>query len=278
MSYRTILVHVDSSPRAAARIRYACQLAEANEAHLTGLFVASPVFSGGLGPFPAPPETYAAQYLALERDAAAAKAGFERLTQAYRPRVEWRQQLGPCVDAFNLHARYHDLLLLGQRDAAAPVDGVPDDFVASVVMGCGRPALVLPYAGDFTGPSRHILVAWNGSREATRAVTDALPLLREADRVTVLTISPQVGDHAHGELPGADIGLYLTRHGVHVEVARDVAFSRDVGEVLLSAAADRAADAIVMGLYGHSRLRELMMGGASRTLLGAMTIPVFMSH
>jgi nucleotide-binding universal stress UspA family protein len=278
MSYRNILVHVDSSPRAAARVRFARQLAETHGAHLTGLFVASLPSVGAVGPFPVSGELFTALQNYIERDAERARGVFEQATANYRDKVEWRQQIGMSIEAMNLNARYHNLVVLGQREPGVDPDGLPPDFVAAVGLGCGRPVMVLPYAGEISTHNRHVMVAWNASREATRAVTDALPLLRHAERVTVLTISPEVGDHAHGEIPGADIAHYLARHDVKVEVARDTAFSRDMGEVLLSAAADRAVDTIVMGLYGHSRLRELVTGGASRTLLASMTVPVLMSH
>jgi nucleotide-binding universal stress UspA family protein len=278
MSYRNILVHIDSSPRAKARLAFALQLAEAHDAHLTGLFVAPSAYISAIGPYPASGEVYYAINELIERDARAAQALFETHTAHYRAKTEWRQQIGLPVEAMCLHARYHDLVIIGQRDPDASADGLAPDFQPGVVMGCGRPVLVHPYIGDFPQIDRHALVAWNASRESTRAVTDALPLLRRAAKVTVLTINPEVSDRAHGEQPGADIAQYLARHDVKVEVARDSAFSRDVGEVLLSAIADRHADVMVMGLYGHSRLRELVMGGASRTTLAAMTVPVLMSH
>lgn len=276
MRYRNILVHIDSSPRSKARLAMALQLAEAHDAHLTGLFVAPSASVGAVGPFPAASEMYSAITQLIEQDAQRARTLFEAQTHHYQAKTEWRQDIGLPIEAMCLHARYHDLVVLGQYDPAGGADGLSSDFQPGVVMACGRPVLVCPYAGAYTASHQHVLVAWNASREATRAVTDALPLLRNAGRVTVLSITPD--DGRHGDVPGADLAQYLARHDVKVDVARDSAFSRDMGEVLLSAAADRAADLVVMGLYGHSRLRELVMGGASRTMLGAMTVPVLMSH
>ena len=121
-----------------------------------------------------------------------------------------------------------------------------------------------------------MLVAWNASREATRALTDSIPLLREAETVHVIAFDPAAAPH--GEVPGADIGLYLARHGIKVTVSQQTAPDVDVGNQLLSRAADLNADLIVMGAWGHSRLHELVMGGVTQTILRSMTVPVLMSH
>jgi nucleotide-binding universal stress UspA family protein len=123
-----------------------------------------------------------------------------------------------------------------------------------------------------------VLVAWNASREATRAVNDALPLLEKAGRVTILAVNPRGGIGGHGDVPAADIALHLARHGVRAEAAHTVATDIPDGEALLSYAADIGADMMVSGGYGHSRARELVFGGVTRTLLHEMTIPVFLSH
>jgi len=147
-----------------------------------------------------------------------------------------------------------------------------------VTLASGRPILVVPYAGHFETVGRRVLVGWNATREAARAVNDAMPLLAAAEMVTVLTIDAREGPHGHGELPGADISLHMARHGVKAGIERTVSADLSVGDVLLSRAADLGADLLVMGAYGHSRARELLLGGATRALLRSMTIPVLMSH
>ena len=142
----------------------------------------------------------------------------------------------------------------------------------------GRPILVVPNVGNFADLGRRVVIGWNASREAARAVNDAMPLLTAAETVTVLTIDPREGPRAHGELPGADISLHLARHGVKAEIERTASADLPVGEVLLSRVADLGADLLVMGAYGHSRARELLLGGATRSLLRSMTLPVLMSH
>jgi nucleotide-binding universal stress UspA family protein len=155
---------------------------------------------------------------------------------------------------------------------------VRQEFERGLPLATGRPVLVVPYAFERRPAGRHVMIAWNASREAARAVNDALPLLRRASHVHVVALSPVRSATAHGEEPGADIALYLARHGVKVTVSRDDAPEVDTGNLLLSRAFDLSADLIVMGAWGHSRLREFVLGGVTRTLLESMTVPVLMSH
>ena len=136
---------------------------------------------------------------------------------------------------------------------------------------------MVPYAGSFSKVGEHVLVAWDASREATRALTDALPLLKRARRVTVMAVNPEKA-HRHGAEPGADIALFLARHGVKVEATAQSSGGLDVGNFLLSRIADLDVDLLVMGAYGHARLRELMLGGVTQTILSSMTVPVLFSH
>ena len=149
---------------------------------------------------------------------------------------------------------------------------------ADIVIACARPVLVVPYIGAAADFGKNVLVAWNGSREACRAVSDALPLLKKANRVTVMAVDPEIGEFGHGALPGADLARFLAHHDVNVEARNDPGAVADVGEELLSRIADCAADLLVMGAYGHARAREWVFGGATRTILRSMTVPVLMSH
>src|SRR5206468_1617267 len=141
-----------------------------------------------------------------------------------------------------------------------------------------RPVLVLPYAGRFETVGRRVLVGWNARREAARAVHDALPLLRQAESVTVLAIDPVRGAHGHGEEPAADLALHLARHGLQVTARQTDSAGLDPADVLLNTAADEGADLIVVGGYGHSRVREVVLGGVTRRLLRTATVPVLISH
>ena len=159
-----------------------------------------------------------------------------------------------------LHARYTDMVIVGQMEpelhAVRPARELPE----RLLLGVGRPILVVPYAGAFTTVGERVLVAWNASREATRAVNDALPILQQASRVTVLAVSPRGGVSGDGDVPGADLALHLSRHGVKAEASWVRAHDIEVGAMLLSWACDCQADLFVMGGYGHSRFREIVLG------------------
>jgi nucleotide-binding universal stress UspA family protein len=189
---------------------------------------------------------------------------------------EWRLVEGSPSGTVALHARYADLTIVGQPNRDEPQDA--DAITVTTVMTSGRPVLAIPFAGDFPTLGERVLIAWNASREAARALNDALPLLGNAIQVTVLAINPQRGVGGHGDVPAADIALHLTRHGVKAEAAHTVARDIADGEALLSYAADIGADLIVAGAYGHSRARELVFGGVTRTLIAEMTAPVLLSH
>jgi len=281
MTVRDLLVHLDTGPTTEARLGFAADLAGRLPAHLVGLHVVDvplPVFAGAeIGGGAAMAELIGR----LQDDALAAakpvEAAFREALRRHGLPGEWRQAEGSSVTQVALQARYADLVVMGQPD---PRDPGPAGLgiIESVLFSSGRPVLLLPFAGAPARLGGRALVAWNASREATRALHDALPLLRLMQRVTLLTVNAEVGPAGHGEQPGADIAAHLARHGLEVTV-RNVAGSEiAAGDVLLNEAADLGADLIVMGAYGHSRLRELMLGGATRTLLRQMTAPVLMSH
>jgi nucleotide-binding universal stress UspA family protein len=276
MGYKTILVHIDAGKRCAARVDAAIRFAREQEAHLVGLYAAAPFEPPGY----VLAEMGAAIVEAGKRAAAEAMARAEsqftkQTTAAGLSNIEWRTAVSDPVDAMTLHARYADLVVIGQTDLS---DGsnTPADFPERLVLAAGRPVLIMPSVGSFPTIGKRILVAWSLTREATRAVTDAIPLLRLADQVHVMAVNPRPDEH--GEVPGADVGLYLARHGVQVQIKTDMGAEIDVGNELLSRAADLDVDLIVMGGYGHSRLTEWVLGGATRTILTSMTVPVFMSH
>lgn len=276
MSYKTILVHVDSGKHCAMRVEAAIRLARQHDSHLVALHAIPPFEPPGYVMAEMGPAILDAQKHAAAVELARSEAEFTKQAAAAGfTNIEWRTAIDDPVEAMTLHARYADLAVIGQADAA---DGsnAGADFPERLVLAAGRPVLILPSAGRFPTIGKRILVAWNPSREATRAVTDAIPLLRLADSVHVMAVNPKNGEH--GNVPGADIGLYLARHGVRVEVKTDHGAEIDVGNELLSRAADLDADLIVMGGYGHSRLQEWVLGGATRTILESMTAPVLMSH
>ena len=279
MTYKNLLVQVDDSRGCARRIACAIDLAAAHDAHLTGLYVlpeASPAaFAQGF-----PPElmTDLQQRTRAEAEAALARFGeaARRSQVAFESRID-RVLYTEVADAVATNARYADLAILGQHDPDDAASG-PRYLPEEVMLGCGRPVLIVPYIGPAATFGERVIVAWNASREAARAVNDALPLLRRAKKVGVVSVNPRPWAFAHGEEPGADIGLHLARHGVNVEVQRVEARDIDTANAILSHVADQSADLLVMGGYGHSRLREFVLGGVTRTILTEMIVPVLMSH
>jgi nucleotide-binding universal stress UspA family protein len=281
MSYKDLLVGLDSGASARERIEIAAALAERFAAHLVGLYpLPMPEAPRHFGYYdPALLNPFFEELRARARDATdKTREVFEHIASLHGVSAEWREiPEGADADPA-VHARYADLAILGQLD---PDSGEPDMIrprPEQVTLASGRPILVVPYAGNFPNLGRRVVIGWNASREAARAVNDAMPLLTAAEIVSILTIDPREGPRAHGELPGADISLHLARHGVKAEIERTVSADLPVGEALLSRAADLGADLLVMGAYGHSRARELLLGGATRSLLRSMTLPVLMSH
>lgn len=278
MSYRTILVHVDNTDAAPARIKLAADLARREGAHLIGTALTGvPRYMCSGSPFDISGQ-FVSDYLRMaEKQADEALARFEDL--ADRAEITSREQRRADEDEYTglcLHARYADLVVLGQAvKGAEQRGGATSDLPQHVVLHCGRPVLMVPAKGQFSGLARHPVIAWNSSVEAARAVTAALPLLQRADKVTVLLFTNQ-GDSKATE-PGADIAQYLVRHGVEVDVKCCPAAS-DAGHAILSEAAKLQADLLVMGAYGHSRFREMVLGGATRTVLNELPLPVLMAH
>ena len=275
MPYKTILVHVDNGKRSAVRLDIACRLAKLSDAHLIGLHALTVVKLPSYAMVEGGVQVREFHERMLSDSAVAAEAMFKQAVKATGvEKVEWRKSRRDAVDSVPVHGRYADVIVIGQPNES-DASGVEPDFAERLLLAAGRPALVIPYAGDFPAVGTRVRVAWNASREAIRALTDAIPILREAKQVDVIAFNPK--DAPHGEVPGADIGLYLARHGIKVSVSQQTADDVDVGNQLLSRAADLDSDLIVMGAYGHSRMKELILGGATRTVLNSMTVPVLMS-
>jgi nucleotide-binding universal stress UspA family protein len=280
MDYKTILLHLDQGLRTAERLELGFRLAGAFDAHLVGLFA----LSAARIPSFALAEAGAPLIEAHNRHRAESGRRAEAIFRAAIARntgtqAEWRTSELDAIDIMRTSARYADLAIVGQRERDAEYDtGLAPDFVEELVLSAGRPVLIVPYAGRFAQVGRRVLVAWNAGQEAARAVVDALPLLARAETVKVMVFDPDKGGADHGDIPGADVALYLARHGVKVSVSQQQCGRERVGEQILSRTADEGADLIVMGAYGHSRLRELVLGGVTRTVLESMTVPVLMSH
>jgi nucleotide-binding universal stress UspA family protein len=256
---------------------YAVSVASAFEAHLTGIaFVYDPVIPVASTGY-IPPEIIETQ----QRDSQdAAKAAIDRFaTATARNGVAAEPTMLPASFAgageqFASIARRFDLAIVGQ---AEPDKAAVEELIAeSTLFESGRPVIVVPYIQKTPLKLDRVMVCWDGSRPAVRAIADAMPLLERAGQVEVVIIANEPGKQ--DEIPGADMGEHLARHGLKVNINRIVGGDVDVADMLLSHAADSGADFIVMGGYGHSRLREFVLGGVTRAILRSMTVPVLMSH
>lgn len=178
-----------------------------------------------------------------------------------------------------LHARYADLavMTLAGDDDDGSIESIGRYF-SSLLMETGRPLLTIPVQCTSLAPIRHAVVAWRPTQEASRALHDALPLLRRAQSVDVVEVGPAAGDKGDGELPGADIAAHLARHGLKVSVVVHQPRGESVAAALLGHAEQSGAQLLVAGGYGHSRLREWALGGVTRELLRSARLPVLFSH
>lgn len=273
---RRLLVHIDGSPRSAERVALARLLAQAHGASVEAVFAVTPAWIevplsalGDAGGAVLLQEAEASR----RRDA---RALFEKHNQGPGPLMSWDEGGAEAATAaFVARALCSDLVILGQRDREDPLSwGVPADFVPSVLADSGRAALVVPRHGSVATPGRRVLVAWKASREAARALSAALPLMQAADQVDVaLWREPSAANEGEERLLA-----WLQAHGLSPRLHREGPADGQIGERLLSLAADLSSDLLVMGCYGHTRAREWLLGGATRTVLDSMTVPVLMAH
>ena len=275
MTYASLLVHVDHDKRSPVRVDLASRLAISWNAHLTGLHVIPSLH------VPSTARAELGQEF-LDQQAKRESARVEKLAGEFAETMrrngvtssDWRAVRGDVEDVIPVHARYADIVVVGQRNPDDEAGTVRPDFPEVVAVTASRPVLIVPYAGTFNDIGKHILVCWDAGAPATRAVTAAMPLLERAGKVTVITVNAKPSAFGHGELPGADLALHLARHKVNAEVSAHQGIDIGVGNFLLSRAADLEVDLIVMGAYGHARMREIVFGGCTRTIMQKMTVPV----
>jgi nucleotide-binding universal stress UspA family protein len=277
MSYKTILVHLNDSRRAEALLEPAIELATRYNSHLLGLHAYASL------PAPPVPMGYASSVLgsvvAQQREQGEAIAAtFSRMcvNRAFVP--EWQLLKVPHVDLASVvieHGRAADLIIAGQTDPDWDLSPLLD-FPERLALESGRPVLVIPYAGRYHRVGRNVVIAWKSAREAARALFDALPLLRGAENVHILEIKRRSDER--GLTPDTSIAASLARHGIKPTLHTSVAPDISVGDEILSRLSDLDADLLVMGAYGHSRMRELVFGGATRNVARHMTVPTLFSH
>lgn len=275
MSYKTLLVHIDGSHHSEARVAFALDLALKHNAHLIGLYV---VCQDLFRPLVKRDDSLSLGKLEAQNVERMNRAREQFTAAAERAGCpfEWRAPVGPAINMAVLHARHADLIVMGQEDPDDQASYVARNFVEDVVMSGGRPVVVLPYAGRIASFGENVVVAWDGSREAARALADALPILKRARFVTVSTVEK----HPEQEEPaGFDVSGYLERHGIRagfMSIPRASGMTTAV--TLLNQLSDVHADLLVMGAYGHTRAREHVLGGVTHAMLETMTTPVLMSR
>lgn len=277
MAYKDILVVVDDAPACEERVNVAIRLAARHEAHLIALMVHE-VYVSPIAAARIPSGLLDEHRRAVEEARRRVREKFERLAGAASVPHEWHAAEGDPVMAATLFSRHADLAVIGQESPDHGGFGTVRNLAEHVVLASGRPVLVVPHASAYPKVGERVLVAWDASREAARAVADALPLLKDAGRVVTLSANPDSGAGQHGELPGADIPRHLARHGVHVDVQRVSSMDVSIAELLLNRIVDESIDMLVMGAYGHARMREIWLGGVTRRLMESMTVPVLISH
>jgi nucleotide-binding universal stress UspA family protein len=278
MSYKTILVHLNGKRRAEAVLSPAVHLARHNNAHLIGLHVYPNM------PVPPIDMVYGAQppssVISGQREEAETVGAAFAAATANQPFVaEARSLKVPHIELAGVvmdHGRAADLIVAGQADPDWDLSGLMD-FPERLAVESGRPVLVVPYIGRYSEIGRNVVIAWKAGRESARAVFDALPILQAADKVHILEVKERADD-VGVMAPDTAIAASLSRHGIKSTVQTSVAADISVGNDILSRLSDLNADLLVMGAYGHSRMREFVFGGVTRHIFRHMTVPTLFSH
>lgn len=280
MQYQTLLVYLDPGERAIARLAFSLALASQFDAHLVGIYStfaseARDYFAvAGCAPY------YDAYCEARRDEREAAEASFRHDLRCAGRGGEWLAFDDYAQEPVIRRSRHADLLIAGQTGDDDEFHALRKHFLDSVVLTSGRPVLVLPYAGALRPACDSIAIAWDGSREAARAVHDAMPFLQRAKRVTVLRIrTPDLLRATTSSARSNEIDLMLARQAVNVDFA-EVSSDEDetAGDMLLSWVATSGCDLVVAGAYGHPQWRERLLGGVTRNLLESATVPVLLSH
>lgn len=278
MDWKTILVHCNDARRVYTLLTSAVALAERYNSHLIGLSVVPPVLVASAGSVEAPPVLIDAQCELYREQVPQLRTAFEEMTRGKRFTTEWRDVDAGAYNVGDVvlgHGRAADLIVASHDDPEWQGSDALD-VAERLATESGRPVLVVPNAHADSRIGTRILVAWSGQRESARAVFDALPILKTSEAVKIVRIAQNSAEDVLART--SDIAGTLKRHGVNCDRTHVITLETGVGETLAASAKDFGADLIVMGCYGHSRLREFILGGASRYFLGEAEAPVLMSH
>lgn len=281
MPYKSLLVLLDRADDSTARLELACQLAKNSGAHLNALALSLQIYPYAAAGFDAGAAAIDVGLIEEARQCAESVAAAAKATivaKALPGDVRWTsRELSGVRDAVAIHGRFAELTLVGQ-----PFEGREKSLrewaLEGALFSSGSPILLVPAAHEGVIESDHIIVAWDASREAARALHDAMPFIAGAEKTTVVIVDPKPGYQDFGDEPGADIAPVISRHCKNVVVDRIPSSGASVAEALLERATDASGDLIVMGGYGHSPLRESIFGGVSRDMTQHSTIPLLLSH
>jgi nucleotide-binding universal stress UspA family protein len=272
MGIKDILVHVDDSQDCNQRLQVAFKIAKMFDSHVNGLYVPDPVPSKFYG-HSISHEIHDAFDEIKTRKIESARELFETESADWRAKSMIKVSEGNVIKNILEYSAYHDLLVLGQIDSSKPGNN-RRIVLREIPVESSSPTLLVPYIGSQDSVGKNILIAWDGSREAARAVHYALPFLKQADVVNILSVNIPQKDNVFEN----DFGEHLSHHGIVAEHHHISNTTISGAECILSWVSDFNADLLVMGIYGHTRLREYVIGGISRTMLESATVPVLFSH
>ena len=280
MQYKNILVFLDQGVSNPERVNTAISIAQAHKARLTGVYVNPLPRNGFMQKFSAGATE---QSVAQQADAIAQSAFDQFSSAASEAGVASETRLIACPEnqaprQLARIARVFDLAILRQANPDRPQAGFITELCEEVMFSSGRPVVYIPYIGAHAIPCKRGLVAWDGSKAATRAIHDALPLLEQMEMVEILVVDPDKVEHYASTKPGEAISAHLSEHGIENRVSRVLSGDTSTSTVILNEITNKGADMLVMGGYGTPKLREVILGGVTRTLMECMTVPVFMSH
>jgi len=277
MAIKNILIHIDNSAACEHRIDAAIQLAVQHEAQLSGIYVI-PDF---------PTATYYEAQISADIIAEIDKEALETAKLAQRKYIDMASKAGFSltvviekgnpISILDEYARFTDLFVLGQNHPEDP-ENMSEALADNLVLEVGAPCLIVPYTSPRQFATKRVLVAWNASREAARTLKDAIPILKNADYVEELLVNPSQHEAGKDSIQGKRVSSFLMQHGIKSEIQVKTGNKSKPGDTIIARAYEIDADMIVMGAYGHSRLREIILGGVTRKLLKQMTVPVFVSH
>lgn len=277
---KDILVHLDDSKVCSHRIRTAISLATKHDAHVLGVALQIKSTIADYINEALPSGFHEAQRAAVELSATksierftaeATKAGISFATDI----INESAAKAPSILAY--YARHTDITILGQTNEDSAGAGFNTALMDAALLETGRPLYLVPYVGKKIQPVKTAVIAWDGSVKAARALNDAIPLLQDRKETIILVINASERKTAHGKQPGADIAAHLARYGVHAKIELETVSQIDIDSAILNFLAESGADLLVMGAYGHSRLREKAFGGVTQNILKNMTVPVLMS-